>query len=122
MNCVIDSVNNGGCDDGDNSSGDGTGNTDNDDNDDDDNANDEEGESFSRREFDCRKLILYTAKALSMYYNNYIYKELSMVSYNIGMRWFHEILQEHWKQCVNIFRIDATTLQSLCFDLETQYD
>jgi hypothetical protein len=45
-----------------------------------------------------------------------------MVSYNIGMRWFNEILQEHWKQCVNMFRMDATTLQSKCIDLETQYD
>ena len=37
------------------------------------------------------------------------------------MRWFNEILYGHWIYCVNIFRMDAKTFQSLYFDLETQY-
>jgi hypothetical protein len=39
-----------------------------------------------------------------------------MVSYNTWMRWLNEILNGH---CVNMFRMDAETLQSLCVDLET---
>jgi len=33
----------------------------------------------------------------------------------------NEILNENWIRCVNMFRMDATTFQNLCFDLETQY-
>jgi len=45
-----------------------------------------------------------------------------MVSYNTRMRWLNEILNEDWLCCVNIFRMDANTLQSLCVDLETLYE
>jgi len=52
----------------------------------DDDANqdddDEEGKLFWLRECDRNKLILCTAGALALYYNNYIYKEPCMVSYN----------------------------------------
>ena len=86
----------------------------------DDDANqdndDEEGKLFWLRECDRNKLILCTAGALTLYYNNYIYKEPCMVSYNTWMRWLNEILNGH---CVNMFRMDAETLQSLCVDLET---
>jgi len=44
-----------------------------------------------------------------------------MDSYNTGMRWLNEILHGHWLRCVNMFRMDATTFQSLCFQLENQY-
>jgi len=37
------------------------------------------------------------------------------------MRWLNEILNGHWVHCVNMFRMDADTLQSLCVDLETMY-
>jgi len=37
------------------------------------------------------------------------------------MRWLNEILNGHWVRCVNMFRMDADTLQSLCVDLETMY-
>jgi len=33
----------------------------------------------------------------------------------------NEILNRHWIRYVNMFRIDATTFQSFCFHLETQY-
>ena len=36
------------------------------------------------------------------------------------MTWLNKILQVHWKWCVNIFRMDAATLQSISFDFETQ--
>jgi hypothetical protein len=101
-------------------------NTDDDDDDDDDDDenkhdDDEEGDLFWHREYDRNKLLLCMAGALVLYYNNYIYKEPCMVSYNTGMRWLNEILNWHWKRCVNMFRIDADTLQSLCVDLETLY-
>jgi len=32
-----------------------------------------------------------------------------MTSYEIGMRWLIEILKGHWKQYLNIFKMDATT-------------
>ena len=44
-----------------------------------------------------------------------------MVSYNTSMRWLNEISQRHWKQCVNTFGIEVTTLQSLCYDLKIQH-
>lgn len=49
--------------------------TDNDDDDDNENDVDEEGESFWLREYDHRKLVSI-ARALVMYYNNYIYLSL----------------------------------------------
>jgi hypothetical protein len=49
-----------------------------------------------------------------------IYKEPCMDSYNTRMRWLTEILHGHWTRCVNMFS-DATTFQSLCFQLENQY-
>jgi hypothetical protein len=82
MNHVVDYVsygesgsNNGGDGDGD---GDGDGSTNIDDDDDGDgggeeNDSDDEGESFGMREFDRRKLVLCTTRALALYYNNYIY-------------------------------------------------
>jgi hypothetical protein len=76
---------------------------------------------FWLRECDCNKLLLCTAGALTLYYNNYIYKKPCMVSYNTGMRWLNEILNGHWVRCVNMFWMNADTLQSLCVDLETLY-
>jgi hypothetical protein len=102
--------------------GDSSGNQSSDDDDDDDNdASDEEGELFWEREFDHQKLVICTAGALALYYNTYIYKEPCMDSYNTGMQWLNEILHGHWTRCVNMFRMDATTFQSLCFQLENQY-
>ena len=80
---------------------------------DDDDDSDEEGELFWEREFDNQKLILYTAGAITLYYNTYIYKEPCMDSNSIGMQWLTEILHGHWTCCVNMFRMDATTFQSL---------
>jgi hypothetical protein len=104
------------------SSGAGNGNN-TDVNDDDENKHDddEEGDLFWLRESDRNKLFLCMARALALYYNNYIYKEPCIVSYNTGMRWLNEILNGHWVRCVNMFRMDADTLQSLCVDLEMLY-
>jgi SPX domain protein involved in polyphosphate accumulation len=44
-----------------------------------------------------------------------------MISYNTRMRWLNEILNGHLVRCVNMFQMDADTLQSLCVDLETLY-
>ena len=44
-----------------------------------------------------------------------------MVSYNTRMRWLIEILNGHWVRCVNMFRMDADTLKSLSYELETMY-
>jgi len=44
-----------------------------------------------------------------------------MTSYEICMRWLNEILKGRWKQYLNIFKMDATTFQSLCFDLESKH-
>jgi hypothetical protein len=76
---------------------------------------------FWLREYDHNKLLLYTAGALALYYNNYIYKEPCMISYNTRMRWLNEILNGHLVRCVNMFQIDTDTLQSLCVDMETLY-
>jgi len=76
---------------------------------------------FWLRECDHNKLLLCTAGALALYYNNYIYKEPCMISYNTRMRWLNEILNGHLVRCVNMFQMDADTLQSLCVDLETLY-
>ena len=81
---------------------------DNDDNNIDDD-NDDADDSFSHREFDRRKLILCIADGLTLYYNNYIYKQPCMILYNIGMQWLNEILNGHCIRCVNMFRMDATT-------------
>ena len=32
-----------------------------------------------------------------------------------------ELLNGHWERCLNMFRMDASTLTSLCVDLETQH-
>jgi hypothetical protein len=56
-----------------------------------------------------------------MYYVNYVYKELCMVSNNVGRIWLTKILKGYWKWWVNMFMIDATTFQSMCYDLETWY-
>jgi len=57
-----------------------------------------------------------------MNYINYMHKEPYMVSYNTGMCWLNKVLRGHWKRCVNMFRMDTTTLLSICNDLETYYD
>jgi hypothetical protein len=67
------------------------------------------------------KLIICMTRAVNMYYINYMHKEPCMVSYNTWMRWLNEVLRGHWKRCVNMFRMDTTTLLSLCNDLETHY-
>jgi hypothetical protein len=48
-------------------------------------------------------------------------KKPYMVSYNIGMRMLTEVLRGYWKRYVHMFRMDTTTLLSLCNDLEIQY-
>jgi len=68
------------------------------------------------------KLIICMTRAVNMYYINYMHKEPCMVSYNTGMRWLNEVLRGHWKQCVNMFRMNTNTLFSLCNDLETHYN
>jgi hypothetical protein len=108
VNCIVDYVNYGG---GTNSYGgvgddESTDDDDNDDNDDDKNDLDEESKSFWSRELDCCKLVLSMVRALVMYY---IYKEHCIVSYNTIIQWLNDILHGHWKRCVNMFRIDATT-------------
>ena len=111
--CGNEGVNDGG-NDGDDSSG-----TDDDsDENEDSTPTDDEDESFWQREFDDEKLLLCTAGALHMYYVTYVHKEPCMVSYNTGMRWLTEVVRGHWKRCFNMFRMDATTLQNLCYDLE----
>lgn len=40
-----------------------------------------------------KKLILYTTRALNIYYINYMNKKPYMVSYNIGMRMFIKVLK-----------------------------
>jgi len=110
-------------DDGDDSNGtddDGDSDDDSDENED-ESSSDDEGDSFWLRENDRNKLLLCTASALHMYYVTYVHKEPCMVSYNTGMRWLNEVVQGHHQRCVNMFRMDATTLQTLCYDLETQY-
>jgi len=37
------------------------------------------------------------------------------------MRWLNEVLRGHRKRSVNMFRMDTTTLLSLCNDLETHH-
>jgi len=102
---------------------DGNGNGDDDSNDDDDDDNsDDDDEFILRRQFDMNKLIICTTGAKNMYYINYVYKEPCMVLYNPMMRWLNEVLRGHWKRCVNMFRMDSTTLLSLCNDLETHHD
>jgi len=56
-----------------------------------------------------------------MYYINYMHKEPCMVSHNTSMCWLTEVLQGHWKRCVNMFRMNRSTLLSLCSGLETTY-
>jgi hypothetical protein len=144
MNHVIDNINyhgngtggsggatsndNGGGNGGDNDDGDDSNRTDDDGDSDDDSdenedesSSDDEGESFWLRENDRNKLLLCTAGALHMYYVTYVHKEPCMISYNTRMRWLNEVVQGHHQRCVNMFRMDATTLQTLCYDLETQY-
>ena len=67
------------------------------------------------------KLIIYITEAINMYYINYMHKEPCMVSYNTRMRWLNEVLRGHWKRCVNMFRMDTTTLLSLCNDLKMHH-
>nr|XP_034902955.1 protein ALP1-like [Populus alba] len=128
MDRVVDHVNYRGGDDNGGSGGDGDDganddddDTDDDDNDDDDDDSDDDEESFWKRAFDRKKLAVCTAGALNIYYVNHIHKEPCMVSYNTGMRWLTEVLRGHWQRCVNMFRMDTSTLLSLCSDLETTY-
>jgi len=50
---------------------------------------------FGIKKFDRRKLLLFTAGALVLYYNNYIYKQPCMILYNTEMQWLNEILNGH---------------------------
>jgi hypothetical protein len=68
-----------------------------------------------------QKLSLCIARAINMYYINYMHKEPWMVSYNTSMCWLNEVLRGHWKWCVNMIKMDTTTFLSLCNDLEIQY-
>jgi len=118
VNCIVHYVNYGGGASSDGGVGDDESTDDaddnNDDNDDDKNDLDEEGKSFWSRELDCCKLVLSMVRALVMYYIYiYIYKEPCIVSYNTRIQWLNDILHGHWKRCINMFRIDATTFQSL---------
>jgi len=123
MNHIIDHINYPSCegsgagDDGDGNDADDS--NDDDDDDDGDDDSDDDDEFILRIHFDMKKLIKCTAGAINMYYINYTYKEPCMVSYNTGMRWLIEVLRGHWKRSVNMFRMDATTLLSLCTELET---
>jgi len=103
--------------------GDGYGNYNSEVQDDDLNQQDDNdgGDLFWHRECDRTKLVICTARALTMYYNTYVYKEPCMNSYNTGMRWLTKILNGHWMRCVNMFRMDADTLKSLALELETMY-
>jgi len=118
MDRVVDHINYHGGDDNNGLGGDGYDGENNDDNDD----SDEDDESFWRREFDRKKLVVCIARVINMYYINYIHKESCMVSYHTCMCWLTEVLRGHWKQCVNMFRMDTSTLLSLCSDLETKYE
>lgn len=40
-----------------------------------------------------KKLLLYTTRAINIYYINYMNKKPYMVSYNIGMRMLTEVLR-----------------------------
>ena len=130
MNRIVDQINypsyegNGASVDGAGDDSNGNDSNDSNDDDDDDNVDDDNDgdEAFIiRRHFDRKKLIICTAGAINTYYINYMYKEPCMVSYNTGMRWLSEVLRGHWKRSVNMFRMDATTLLSLCTELETHH-
>ena len=72
MNRVVDHINY--CD-GDGSGGSkGVGDVGENDNDNEDDDNDRNGESFQRRQFDRKKLLVCTTEALNMYYINYMHK------------------------------------------------
>jgi len=73
-------------------------------NEDDDDENDDASDSF-----DHCKVVLCTEDALTLYYNNYMYKQPCMIPYNTGMQWLNELLNRHWIRCVNMFRMDPTT-------------
>jgi hypothetical protein len=72
MNRVVDHINY--CD-GDGSGGSkGVGDVGENDNNNEDDDNDRNGESFQRRQFDRKKLLVCTTEALNMYYINYMHK------------------------------------------------
>ena len=86
MDRVVDHINYGGDDDNGGLGWDG-----------DDGANvyddsDADDESFWKRDFDKKKLVVCTAGAINMYYINFMHKEPCMVSYNTSMCWLTEIL------------------------------
>ena len=107
MNRIVDQINYPSCEVSgasvDGVGDDSNGNDSNDSNDDNDDDADVDGDSddddafIIRRHFDRKKLIIYTARAINMYYIYYMYKEPCMVSYNTGMRWLTEVLRSHWK-------------------------
>jgi hypothetical protein len=68
------------------------------DNNNNDDDSDDDGEFFLRRQFDMKKLIICTTRAINMYYINYMHKELCMVSYNTGMCLLNEVLRVHLKR------------------------
>ena len=128
MNRIVDQINYPSCE-GSGASVDGAGDDSNGNDSDDSNDSDSDSDSDSdgdnafiiRRHLDRKKLIICMAGAVNMYYINYMFKEPCMVSYNTGMRWLTEVVRGHWKRSVNMFRMDATTLLSLCTELETRY-
>jgi len=129
MNRIIDHINYPSCEGsgasfsgaGDDSDGNDADDSNNDSDDDGDDDSDDDDEFILMKHFDMKKLIICTAGAINMCYINYMYKEPCMVSYNTGMRWLTEVLRGHWKRSVNMFRTDATTLSSLCTELETHH-
>nr|XP_034893497.1 protein ALP1-like [Populus alba] len=129
MNRIVDHINYPSCEGsgasfsgaGDDSDGNNTDDSNDDSDDDVDGDSDGDDAFIIRRHSDKKKLIICTAGAINAYYINYMYKEPCMVSYNTGMRWLTKVLRGHWKRSVNMFRMDATTLLSLCTDLETHH-
>jgi hypothetical protein len=99
MNRIVDHINYPSCEGsgasfsgaGDDSDGNDTDDSNDDSDDDGDDDSDDGGEFILMRHFDMKKLIICTTGAINIYYINYMYKELCMVSYNTEMRWLTEV-------------------------------
>jgi len=121
MNRIVDHINYPSCE-GSGTSFSGAGDdSDGNDADDSNDDSDDDDAFILMTHFDMKKLIICTAGAINKCYINYMYKEPCMVLYNTGMCWLIEVLRSHWKRSVNMFRMDATTLLSLCTELETYH-
>ncbi|KAJ9128917.1 hypothetical protein P3X46_034332 [Hevea brasiliensis] len=68
--------------------------------------NDEEEETLHALDDDDEtwQLVLSLNIFINIYI--YIYKETCMVSYQSGLKWLLEVLQDHLDPCINIFRMD----------------